>query len=140
MMKALRVWVTGGAASTTSSSAAAAPAPALNAKELKHFLAQLAQLKKYNVDAVSAPEFEASFLDLVFELRKVDMFVAPASNPAGTAAAGPPTELRNPMFIQGLRASTSELRQRFFGVYNAVRQGPHQGQAVAAEILGARRS
>jgi transformation/transcription domain-associated protein len=133
VMKALNVWVQG--ASPASGVVITTDPPHLSTKELKHFLSQLLQLRKAQIPAAVTPQFEASFLELVYELRKVDFqWVLPAS-PAGAqqgsaaaeAAAAQAqaqtnlaVELKNPLFIQGLRASTAELRQRFFQVYNEV--------------------
>ena len=116
VLKALQHLVTGGAVGANGELAVPGHGslPQMHVKELKQILNQLSSLRKANIAAALTPEFEEVFMDLIFELRKVDTSgVAP---PPG--ASLPPAEIRNPMFIQGLRVQRPSLRQRFFDVYD----------------------
>ncbi|KAK3258235.1 hypothetical protein CYMTET_32712, partial [Cymbomonas tetramitiformis] len=117
-LEALHVWVQGmsAARATAAAEGGAAPPPVLTNKELKHFLSQLAMLRKAGVEAAATEEFEEAFLNLVYELRKHDITGVSASN----AATSLPVDVRNPYFLQGLRASKAEMRHKFFEVYDQV--------------------
>ena len=99
VVKALQHLVTG---SATAGLAAPAHAPhqgslpQLGAKDLKQILNQLSSLRKANIPAALTPEFELAFMDLIFELRKVDT----SGLQLAQGASQPPADIRNPMFIQ----------------------------------------